>query len=275
MAAVDFERVGLTYPGVGRQTVALDTVDLSVADGEPLAIIGPSGCGKSTLLLLAAGMLSPTTGSVRVGGQPVDGPRRTTALILQDFGLLPWKTVYHNAALGLEIRGVGRTERHEQTMRSLDLVGLTDFADAFPGELSGGMRQRLALARAIALDADLLLMDEPLSALDALTREDLQDLLLELWCRRGHAALLVTHSIAESVFLGRRIVVLSQRPGVVTAVVDNPGMGAPDYRMTEEFFAKVTEVRGLLVDEGALHSAATSGACGVRDGAARSPGGDA
>lgn len=257
MAAVEFDGTGLTYAGVGRSTRALQGVQVSVDDGEPVSVIGPSGCGKSTMLLLAAGMLQPTEGRVLVDGAVPQGPRRTTALILQDFGLLPWKTAYHNAALGLEVRSVGRAEVREQTMRSLALVGLAEFADSYPGELSGGMRQRLALARAIALDADLLLMDEPLSSLDALTREDLQDLLLELWRKRGHAALLVTHSIAEAVFLGRRIVVLSPRPGRVTAVVENPGMGSPDYRMTEAFFTKVTEVRGLLMDEGALHATDT------------------
>lgn len=255
MASVEFSQIGHTYAGVGRSTRALGGVELCVAHGEPVAIIGPSGCGKSTLLLLAAGMLTASTGSVQVDGQAANGPRKTTALILQDFGLLPWKTVLANAALGLQVRGVARRERRELSMRSLTLVGLAEFADAYPGELSGGMRQRLGLARAIALDADLLLMDEPLSSLDALTREDLQDLLLELWRTRGHASLLVTHSIAEAVFLGRRIVVVSPRPGRITAIVDNPGMGMPDYRMTEEFFRKVTEVRELLVAEGALHKA--------------------
>ncbi len=255
MASLRFSKVGHTYAGVGRITRALEGVDLDVGAGEPVAIIGPSGCGKSTLLLLAAGMLHATEGEVRIDGATLSGPRRTTALILQDFGLLPWKTVLANAALGLQVRGVPARERREQAMRSLALVGLAEFADAYPGELSGGMRQRLGLARAIALDADLLLMDEPLSALDALTREDLQDLLLELWRTRGHASVLVTHSIAEAVFLGRRIVVISPRPGRVTEIVENPGMGSPEYRMTEEFFHKVTEVRGLLVAEGALHKA--------------------
>jgi len=258
VASVEFSGVGHTYEGVGRSTRALEAVDLSIAHGEPVSVIGPSGCGKSTLLLLAAGMLRATAGEVLVDGKSVDAPRRTTALILQDFGLLPWKTVLANAALGLQVRGVSARERREQAIRSLALVGLAEFADAYPGELSGGMRQRLGLARAIALDADLLLMDEPLSALDALTREDLQDLLLELWRSRSHASVLVTHSIAEAVFLGRRIIVISPRPGRITRIVENPGMGSPEYRMTEEFFHKVTEVRSLLVDEGALHRAGVS-----------------
>jgi NitT/TauT family transport system ATP-binding protein len=138
-------------------------------------------------------------------------------------------------------------------LAALERVGLGEFLDLYPTELSGGMRQRLALARALALDADLLLMDEPLSALDALTREDLQDLLLGLWRDNGHTSVLVTHSIEEAVYLGRRVVVMSPRPGRVAGVVDNPGMGAPGYRQTESFYAKCAELRRLLADEGALH----------------------
>jgi len=252
MSALAFDTVGHVYEGVDREVRALEGLDLGVETGEPVSVIGPSGCGKSTMLLLAAGMLSPTTGSVLVNGEPVDGPRRTTALILQEYGLLPWKTVGHNAALGLEVRGVPAAERRALTARSLAQVGLVEFADAYPGELSGGMRQRLAVARALALDADLLLMDEPLSALDALTREDLQDLLLELWRRRGHTAVLVTHSIEEAVFLGRRVVVLSPRPGRVAEVVDNPEMGEPGFRQSPEFYARCSQLRAVLAEEGAV-----------------------
>ena len=252
MAGLVAEGVSLTYAGVGRDTVALDGFDLRVADGEPVAVIGPSGCGKSTLLLLASGMLRQDAGTLLVAGEPVTGTRLATALILQDFGLLPWKTVFHNAALGLEVRRVPRAERRERVMTSLDRLGLAEFADAYPGELSGGMRQRLALARALALDADLLLMDEPLSALDALTREDLQDLLLELWRQRQHTCVLVTHSIEEAVFLGRRVIVLSPRPGRVAAIVDNPRMGEPGYRSTPEFYERCVELRRLLAEEGAV-----------------------
>ncbi len=252
MAGLVAQGVSLAYTGVGRDTVALEHFDLSVAEGEPVAIIGPSGCGKSTLLLLASGMLCPDAGRLLVGGKEVTGPRLATALILQDFGLLPWKTVFHNAALGLEVRRVTRAERRERAMSSLARVGLAEFVDAYPGELSGGMRQRLAVARALALDADLLLMDEPLSALDALTREDLQDLLLELWRQRRHTCVLVTHSIEEAVFLGRRVIVLSPRPGRVSAVVDNPRMGEPGYRNTSEFYERCVELRRLLAEEGAV-----------------------
>ena len=260
MATLEFDDIGMTYEGSDRSVRALDALTRAVADGEPIAVIGPSGCGKSTLLLIAAGLLMPTEGAVRVGGSAVTGPRRETALILQDFGLLPWKTVLANAALGLTVRGVARAEAHERAADALERVGIAEFARAYPGELSGGMRQRLALARAVALDADLLLMDEPLSALDALKREELQEVLLELWQRRGHAQVLVTHSIEEAVYLGRRVVVISPRPGRVSAIVENPGMGSQGYRASEEFFRIVTRLRAELAEEGALGAAAAGGA---------------
>lgn len=269
MVTLDFDSVSHTYEGSGHAVRALDGVELHVASGEPVAVIGPSGCGKSTLLLLAAGLLERPAagtaygdgsgaggGSVRIAGTPVRGVRTGTALILQDYGLLPWKTVAANAGLGLEIRGMGRSERERLVAQALQRVGLADFAMSYPGELSGGMRQRLALARAVALDADLLLMDEPLSALDALTREDLQDVLLGLWQRRGHTQVLVTHSIEEAVYLGRRIVVMTPRPGRVAAVVDNPEMGLDGYRASPQFYKRCAELRGLLASEGAVHPGA-------------------
>ena len=263
MATLEFDSIGMTYEGSDRSVRALDVLVLSVAEGEPVAVIGPSGCGKSTLLLIAAGLLTPTEGAVRVGGSAVDGPRRETALILQDFGLLPWKTVEANAALGLTVRGVARPEARKRAADALERVGLAEFARAYPGELSGGMRQRLALARAVALDADLLLMDEPLSALDALKREDLQYVLLQLWQRRGHAQVLVTHSIEEAVFLGRRVVVMSPRPGRVSAIVDNPGMGSAGYRASEEYFRIAVQLRAALAEEGAVGVASKAASGGA------------
>lgn len=252
MVTVAARDIGVTYEGVDRSVRALDACSLSIEGGEPVAIIGPSGCGKSTLLLAMAGLLAPTTGEVLVDDVRVTGTRLRTALILQDFGLLPWKTVFHNAALGLEVRHVPTRQRAERVDEALQRVGLAEFRDAYPGELSGGMRQRLALARALALDADLLLMDEPLSALDALTREDLQGLLLDIWQQRRHTAVLVTHSIEEAVFLGKRVVVLSPRPGRVAAIVENPDMGADGYRSTPAFYERCAELRRLLAAEGAF-----------------------
>ncbi len=259
MAALTFDKLSLTYEGSDRSVRALDALSLSIGAGEPVAVIGPSGCGKSTLLLLAAGLLAPSGGRVLVEGSALVGPRRETALILQDFGLLPWKTVAHNAGLGLEVRRVARADRQHRVAEALERVGLAEFAHAYPSELSGGMRQRLALARAVALDADVLLMDEPLSALDALKREDLQDVLLELWRRRGHTQVLVTHSIEEAVFLGRRVVVMTPRPGRVAAVVDNPGMGSDGYRDSEAYHERCVRLRRILAGEGAVHAGDRAG----------------
>ena len=259
MTSLALDSVSLTYEGSDRKVRALERLDLEVATGEPVAVIVPSGCGKSTLLLLTAGLLVPSDGRVLIGGRAVAGPRLATALILQDFGLLPWKTVEDNAGLGLQVRGVPRDERRRRSAEALDRVGLADFAHAYPSELSGGMRQRLGLARAVALDADLLLMDEPLSALDALKREDLQDVLLELWQRRSHTQVLVTHSIEEAVFLGRRVVVMTPRPGRVATIVDNPGMGSVGYRDSDEYHERCVQLRRALSEEGAVHAASGSG----------------
>ncbi len=256
MTDVLIDAASVTYTGVERDVRALGGMDLTLQAGDAVAVIGPSGCGKSTLLLAVAGLVPLSGGRIVVGGRDIVGPRLRTALILQDFGLLPWKNALHNAALGLEIRHHPPAERTRRATDALERVGLGEFLDAFPAELSGGMQQRLGLARALALDADLLLMDEPLSALDALTREDLQDVLLSLWLQRGHTSVLVTHSIEEAVFLGQRIVVMSQRPGRVHAVVENPGMGEEGYRATEEFHARCAQLRRLLAEEGALRGAA-------------------
>ena len=248
MPALEFRHVSVTFADSGEDMPlhAVDDVSFTVEDGMSAALIGPSGCGKSTLLRLACGLAAPTSGEVLVGGDVLTRPRRGTALILQDFGLLPWKNVYRNAELGLKVAGVDAAERRTRTEAALARVGLADFAHAWPNQLSGGMKQRLAIARALAQDADVLLMDEPLSALDALLREQLQDTLLDIWLARPRTQLLVTHSIEEAVFLGQRIIVLSPRPGRVHAVVDNPGVSTPGWRSTEAFFERTTEVRKLL-----------------------------
>ena len=247
--------VSQVYSGARGETRALDNMSINVAPGEAVAILGPSGCGKSTSLLIAAGLRMPTEGCALIDGQPVVGPRLNTALILQDFGLLPWKTVSENAGLGLQVRHMNKRERAERVNAALAQVGLSDFANAYPAELSGGMRQRLAMARALTCDADLLLMDEPLSALDALLREEMQDMLKRTWREQGYAQVLVTHSIEEAVFLGQRIVVMSPRPGRVQRVVSNPEMERADWRNDDLFFERCRMVRELLHDI-ALQSAA-------------------
>lgn len=243
---VQVDGLSVTYRRANGVVEALRGLSFSVARGQTCAVIGPSGCGKTTLLYVLGGLLPSTEGRVLVAGEPVRGPRNGTAMILQDYGLLPWKTVWENVILGLVIRRAPRyrwQERVEGILRELDLW---EFRHHFPAQLSGGQRQRVAIGRALALDADLLLMDEPFSSLDALTREGLQDSLLEMWLRRRPTLVLVTHSIEEAVFLGQQILVLSRRPGRVLQVVPNPGVGAPAYRHQAAFHQTTSLLREVL-----------------------------
>ena len=245
-AHITFSQAGHAYEdGID----ACRDISLDVAPGESVALIGPSGCGKSTTLHLVVGLISPTQGTVLVNGAPVDKPRRETAFIPQDLGLLPWKTVIQNAMLPLTLRHVAKSEAAARAREALGQVGLAGRAKAWPRELSGGPRQRPALARALAPAADLLLMDEPLSAVDALLRESLQDVLLDLWKARSHTQLFVTHSIEEAVYLGQRILVFSNRPGTVVADVANPGVGSPAWRDDPAFVRMCRQLREILSDD--------------------------
>ena len=235
---------------------ALQHLNLQVESGQSLAIIGPSGCGKSSMLRLAAGLIRPNGGRVLVDDAPIEKPRKRTALILQNFGLLPWKTVYANTELGLRIQKMPASQRKERTLEALRRVGLQDFAKSYPAQLSGGMQQRLAIARALACDIDTLLMDEPLSALDALLREEMQDTLLSLWKEKRYTQLLVTHSIEEAVYLGQHIVVMAPRPGRIVAHINNAHKADTDYRNTNEFFAQCKAVRAAL-ERGCADSSGT------------------
>ncbi|HHW14537.1 MAG TPA: ABC transporter ATP-binding protein [Firmicutes bacterium] len=241
--------VEFTYQTGGRRVPALTGVDFSLAPGEIWAVIGPSGCGKSTLLYLLSGLMRPTAGEIRFRGGPVLDHQREIALILQGYGLFPWKTVRDNVGLGLAIRGVARAEIRRRTDEMLAAVGLADYGEVYPDELSGGQKQRVAIARSFVLDPALLLMDEPFSALDALTRERLQNLLLQLCLARETGTVLVTHNIEEAVFLGRKILVMTKRPGRVAAVVDNPDMGREGYRSSPEFLSRTSLLRDLLGGE--------------------------
>lgn len=252
---LELSNVSQTYDGARGKTRALGPLSLQVAPGESVAILGPSGCGKSTSLLIACGLLKPTQGGAFVDGAIVTRPRLETGLILQDFGLMPWKTVEQNAGLGLQVRRVSKRERRERVADALARVGLSDFAKAYPAELSGGMRQRLAMARALACDIDLLLMDEPLSALDALLREEMQNMLKRTWREGGYAQVLVTHSIEEAVFLGQRVVVMTPRPGRIAFTLCNSEMQADDWRDDPLFFERCRELREVLrAGEEVLHA---------------------
>lgn len=249
MSLLALKDISLTYDGAKGSTFALSDVCLDVSGGESIAIIGPSGCGKSSLLRIACGLLQPTSGSVEFLGKEVTEPNPECGLILQDFGLLPWKSVLANAAIGLKVRGVPRSERRDRAMAALEMVDLASFANSYPDELSGGMKQRLAIARTLAIDVKLLLMDEPLSALDALLRERMQEMIIDLWKRTGYAQVIVTHSIDEAVLLGQRIVVMSKRPGHILHVIQNPEAASEGYRTTPAFHGLVDSIRVLLLDD--------------------------
>ncbi|OPY70407.1 MAG: Aliphatic sulfonates import ATP-binding protein SsuB [Syntrophorhabdaceae bacterium PtaU1.Bin034] len=199
--------------------VALQNVSLEVKEGEFLALVGPSGCGKSTLLDILAGLGKPSSGSVYIDGRQVTGPALDRGVVLQGYALFPWRTTRQNVEFGLQIKKVPKAERKKISTHFINLVGLQGFEDRFPHELSGGMKQRVAIARALAYDPEVLLMDEPFAAVDAQTRETLQDELLRIWEETGKTIIFVTHSIEEAVFLADRVAVMTVNPGTVREIV--------------------------------------------------------
>ena len=209
--------VSKIYPG---GTKALDKVTVDFPRGQLTSLLGPSGCGKTTLLKIVAGLLPATSGEVRVNGRPVTGPGPERAFVFQDFALMPWATVLRNVAFGLELRGVGTSEREAVARRYIGQVGLSGFEGKYPHELSGGMRQRVGLARALAVNADVLLMDEPFSAVDEQTRRKFQEDLLLLVAQERKTFIFVTHSIEEAVYVSDRIVLLERRPGRVSRIIE-------------------------------------------------------
>jgi NitT/TauT family transport system ATP-binding protein len=214
----------------GGSVHALDDINLEFRRGELTSLLGPSGCGKTTLLKIIAGLLEPTAGEVEVSGRAVTGPGPERAFVFQDFALMPWATVLRNAAFGLELRGVAQAEREDRARHYIGEVGLSGFENAYPHELSGGMRQRVGLARALAVEAEVLLMDEPFSAVDEQTRRKFQEDLIRLREIENKTFILVTHSIEEAVYLSDRIVLLTPHPGRVAEVIDPdiPRGGDPD-----------------------------------------------
>ena len=241
----------------------LKDMTFSVDSGRSLAVIGPSGCGKTTLLYLLSGLVRPSSGSIRIHGRMVsthsdkdrgsgivagknsraDTSVDNTAFILQDFGLLPWKTVWQNVCLGMKIKNVSADEQENRARTLLEELGLSSHCDSFPARLSGGEKQRVAIARALATRPGILLMDEPFSALDTLTRERLQELLIKLWHKNELTMVIVTHSIEEAVFLGSTIMVMDAMPGRIRKLIDNPGAGDAGLRGREEYFHLCREVR--------------------------------
>ena len=254
---VCFDGVSVTYnAGTAQATLAISPTDLSFAQGDFVCIVGPSGCGKTTLMQTLAGFLKPTAGTVSVGGVAITGPGPDRGVVFQQAALFPWKTVAANAGFGPAMRGLPRAERTARVEYWLRSVGLWDFRDRYPYQLSGGMQQRLAIARALANEPELLLMDEPFGALDALTREKMQEELHAVWKRRGMTVLFITHSVDEAVFLGTEVVVMSQRPGRVLARIPSPFArlaGERDIRRIKagaDFVALREQVLSLIWGEG-------------------------
>jgi NitT/TauT family transport system ATP-binding protein len=258
--ALALDGVAKSYPSEAGAVRALDPVSFDVRRGEFVSVIGPSGCGKSTLFNIVGGLIDDFDGRVLLDGQPIRGPHQQIAMVFQEESTFPWRTTLENVAFPLEVRGIGRAEREERARRTIDLVGLSGFEHRRPGELSGGMRQRTALARALCAEPEILLMDEPFAALDEQTRLLLGEKLLEIWQRLQQTTLLITHSIAEAVQLSDRVVVMSFRPGTVKQIVevDLPRPRTADVLAGERFAHHVARIwndlraeaaRGMLTEE--------------------------
>ncbi len=247
---IEAKHLSLTFETNDGPVHALKNVDLTVNAGDFVAFIGPSGCGKTTFLRVIADLEQPTAGSITVNGVSPREARlsRAYGYVFQAAGLYPWRSIAGNVRLPLEIMGYSRAEREERAARTLELVGLTGFEGKFPWQLSGGMQQRASIARALAFDADLLLMDEPFGALDEISRDHLNEQLLALWAKTGKTVCFVTHSIPEAVYLSTRIVVMSPRPGRVTDVIDSPlpSERPLDIRESPEFLEIAARVRDGL-----------------------------
>ncbi|NSL51889.1 ABC transporter ATP-binding protein [Calidifontibacillus erzurumensis] len=259
MNKIEFQRVTKKFfvrdekkKGSQREFTAIQDVDFSVKEGEFITLVGPSGCGKSTLLDLLMGLTEPTKGRILIDGREITGPGLDRGIVFQQYALFPWKTARGNIEFGLEAKGVPKSEWKEKAEYYLDLVGLKNFADRYPHELSGGMKQRVAIARSLAFNPDVLVMDEPFAALDAQTRETLQAELLRIWKKTRKTIIFVTHGIDEAVYLGQRVVVLTANPGTVKKIVDIPlknRLEDADLKSNPEFVKVRHEVWSLLHEQ--------------------------
>ena len=240
----------LYQPPGGRPVLALEHVSLEVRSREFLALLGPSGCGKSTLLYLIGGFLPAERGKILLDGVPIAGPSPDRGIVFQHFALFPWKTVRANVLYGLEKMGLAREEREMRAQSFIDLVGLTGFEDSYPSQLSGGMKQRTAIARTLAIDPKILLMDEPFGALDAQTRHLMQGELLGIWRRSPKTVIFVTHDVQEAVYLADRVAVMTARPGRIKSIVDIAlDKSDPHIAKSKAFIDTADSVWGLVRDE--------------------------
>lgn len=252
---IRIEKVSKVFSTGGREVAALDDISLDIRAGEFICLLGPSGCGKSTLLNAVAGFSPPTSGLVQVNGETVRAPGPDRGMVFQEYALFPWMTVEKNIAFGLEIRNQGRAQIAGKVDALLEMLRLQDFRDRYPKDLSGGMRQRVAIARVLALDSPVMLMDEPFGALDSLTRRNLQDELLRIWMEFKKTIVFVTHSIEESIYLADRIIVMTYRPGRIKKDV---GVAMPHPRDpgSAEFNGLKKELGLLVMEEQSRHNQA-------------------
>ena len=246
---IELRHISKTYRTLQNENLlALQDVSFDIARGEFVSVVGTSGCGKTTLLKIVAGLIPKSGGEVLIGGSPVEGPRKDIGFVFQQPVLLPWRTVLENTLLPIEVMGLPLDQYRERANEILDMVGLTGFADRYPFELSGGMQQRVSITRALVYEPDVLLLDEPFGALDAMTREAMNLELLRIWSKSGKTVLFVTHSISEAIFLSDRVVALTPRPGRLadTVQVDLPRPRRLDLMQTEAFGNLARRIRALL-----------------------------
>ena len=248
--AIEVRELSVIFPNGNGGLCALEEVSFTIEAQEFVCILGPSGSGKTSLLRVLAGLLPPTQGQVRIDGQPVEGPRRGIGFVFQKANLMPWRTVLENILLPLELAGMPRDPALACAQEMVELVGLQGFEQALPRDLSGGMAQRVAIGRALIQDPQVMLLDEPFGALDALTREHMADELLKIWQKRRKTVVMVTHSISEALFLADRVLVLSQRPGKINLdlVVELPRPRQDDLRYTAEFGQMARQLRTAIGD---------------------------
>ena len=247
-AAVAIQDLSMEFVSRGQRLLALQNIDLDIAPGEFFVIVGPSGCGKTTLLRVLQGLTKATRGRILVGGKPVTGPGTDRGFVFQQDALYPWRSVLRNVGFGLELQGIPKAQARARALAMIDLVGLNGFESHYPHELSGGMRQRVNLARALAIAPAILLMDEPFAALDALTRETMQHELLRIAAAAGTTVIFITHQIDESVFLGDRVAVFATRPGRLQEIIpiDLPRPRPPGVKQSPAFQSHVARIVRLI-----------------------------
>jgi len=249
---IGVDAVNKIFKTADKEVVALRDINLTIPEGQFVCLLGPSGCGKSTLLNAVAGFSLPSSGVITVDGKAVTGPGPDRGMVFQEYALFPWMTVEQNIGFGLEIKGMGKVEIQTRVEALMNMLGLSDFRNRFPKDLSGGMRQRVAIARVLALDSPTMLMDEPFGALDALTRRNLQDELLRIWAELKKTIIFVTHSIEEAIYLADRIVVMTYRPGTIKRdlLVELPRLRDPS---SADFNALKRELGALVMEEQQRH----------------------